>query len=250
MSWRTRPSEWQVGPTLAVQNVPEILLRCAVFLGQLSLANAACFIAVARLNNLRVGKPCHAAAFAARISTLTLGVCRILCVRSEEQMVGADTAAISGVTDRIEPIAVVANLHVVRDRAMSELVREAMGKYLFIADADSSVSLFNERSGPQPTAVSLLNLLPKSLLKRSGFADVSKRTTPSVVADPTAKVRWLSPLRECALGAAGRLLKGFAAPFAAADFGAKIRTHFGTSLQVSRCHEVGRPHRRDLILFA
>lgn len=233
-----------VHPFSTANNTTNLCLRYSVISPQNLLAYAPLVIAATYFNNLCFGQ-FRAAAFCATSATaLTLHIVHIVLTRTKEKVVRSDASA---------HVAGMANVLVVSYWAMREFVGRARGNNgshcsVFVVSLHVGVAIAAAyaASRPQPTFVSLYHFRPESFRKQLPASDT--RTCVAAI-----RRRLMAPFKcsadialvGCEMSAANitRAVELFG------RVGVKIRTHFGTSNQVSGCHGVGRVQRRGPILF-
>jgi hypothetical protein len=132
-----------------------------------------------------------------------------------------------------------------RDRAVGQLVGKAMRIFISSVEREKAIASLAAGPTPQPAPFSLINLRPKA-------ASGGERTIADVAAIRSGPLTF----SQCFIyltTANGEHLAATLTDLAIAsprDGRVSIGLHFGTSLQVLGCHEVGRSNRRDLILLA
>lgn len=145
-------------PYLALDNQIHIARCGAEPSTYLGLSHALCSES-ANFKHLRFGELGLSSLFATRLSALLHLVLHVVVIRAKKQMVRVDTSAhIAAMTDE----------HAVRDGAVMDYPREAMGAFFGAvpaADMNNAIPM-TVATCPQPTAIGLLDMRPETFGKR------------------------------------------------------------------------------------
>lgn len=216
-------------PAIPPHDVSNHGLTNAVFLGQSCLCDSTLCVALPYLLHLLRTELRVVTSFAVQIAAFAHHIVSVVFMRAQKQMIGANASA---------HVAAMQDKKIFRYRTASQFIANAVRVLILAVDGKKAVTPVAAYASPQPATISFIHLRPEAVSHR----DVA-------VTRDTAIRTWAVSLFQSLVYLTNTRDEGFAATIAVADFGVRMRAHFGTPNQVSGCQGVGRLQRCDLILF-